>query len=323
MSNYNPWQTSASQYGGPDAWKARPPVGKGKGQVTSKMAEEARRNVVNLPGTYERTSDLTGGHAQDFVQDAERERRRKFNITGSGHQQHASSSSAYRYEGGASGTRRTQQQSGRVGGGGGTRGPGGGAGAAGPRYHSPAPAMGGATHRVANGVNRAVFVGVNYIGGEAPLTGCINDVNNAMSHLQKWGFSASEKNNFRMLTEEEPDQRRNGPTKKNILEAIAWLVSGATPGETLFFHFSGTCVFLTMVGGRKRKKKSNWMKCVSDHVEKKKKKKKKKKMPQKKKKKKKKKKTAEKKKKKTASKNRFLFFLCFFFLFLGIFFFNF
>lgn len=32
---------------------------------------------------------------------------------------------------------------------------------------------------------------------------------------------------------------RQQPTRQNILEAMAWLVSGAQPNDSLFFHYSG------------------------------------------------------------------------------------
>lgn len=32
---------------------------------------------------------------------------------------------------------------------------------------------------------------------------------------------------------------RQQPTRQNILEAMRWLVSGAQPNDSLFFHYSG------------------------------------------------------------------------------------
>lgn len=43
-------------------------------------------------------------------------------------------------------------------------------------------------------------------------------------------------NNIRILTD---DQRKNLPTKENILSGMRWLVEGAQPGDSLFFYFSG------------------------------------------------------------------------------------
>ena len=40
------------------------------------------------------------------------------------------------------------------------------------------------------------------------------------------------------LVDDHPDFNFQ-PTRQNILNAIRWLVGGARPGDSLFFHFSG------------------------------------------------------------------------------------
>ncbi len=79
-------------------------------------------------------------------------------------------------------------------------------------------------------VKKAVLVGINYRKTSAELRGCINDVYNVEMLLREyWGFTE-----IRILT----DDTEIKPTKKGIMEALAWLVSSA-PEDTLFFHYSG------------------------------------------------------------------------------------
>jgi hypothetical protein len=79
--------------------------------------------------------------------------------------------------------------------------------------------------------NRAVLVGINYPGTSHPLRGCINDVmmikDVLTTHL---GFN--DPNEIRVLLDSQA-------TTTNIVSHLEWLVSGAQPGDVLFFHFSG------------------------------------------------------------------------------------
>lgn len=77
---------------------------------------------------------------------------------------------------------------------------------------------------------KALLVGINYPGTQHALKGCVNDVM-AMSDIltKSYGFAAGDK---RMLTDA-------SATTANILERLKWLVSGAQPGDVLYFHFSG------------------------------------------------------------------------------------
>lgn len=76
---------------------------------------------------------------------------------------------------------------------------------------------------------KALIVGINEY-PTAPLRGCVNDANMVSEMLTKYfGFATKEK---RMLTDA-------SATTANILERLKWLVDGAQPGDTLFFHFSG------------------------------------------------------------------------------------
>lgn len=84
------------------------------------------------------------------------------------------------------------------------------------------------------GRHRAVLVGINYFGTQAELRGCINDVHNMMRLLTtSFGWSES---CISTLTDDDPARQ---PTKRNIEDALRWLVEGAAAGDSLFFHFSG------------------------------------------------------------------------------------
>ena len=86
------------------------------------------------------------------------------------------------------------------------------------------------------GKKKALFVGINYIGTQNQLQGCINDVKN-MSHFlnSHFGYSFDD---MVILTD---DQRNmvSMPTRDNILRAIQWLVKDVRPNDSLVFHFSG------------------------------------------------------------------------------------
>jgi len=89
------------------------------------------------------------------------------------------------------------------------------------------------------GKKKALLIGINYLNlpvGKGRLTGCVNDVHNMKELItKKFGFDES---NIRVLTDDNAPGTLQ-PTKNNILEGINWLVSGASKGDSLFFHFSG------------------------------------------------------------------------------------
>merc|ERR1712000_292969 len=87
-----------------------------------------------------------------------------------------------------------------------------------------------------SGQKKAVLVGINYLSHQrGRLKGCINDVKNMQNFLAKYGFNGQ---NVRVLTDDLTDASRQ-PTRANILRDLRWLVQGARPGDSLFFHFSG------------------------------------------------------------------------------------
>lgn len=77
---------------------------------------------------------------------------------------------------------------------------------------------------------KALLVGINYIGTENELFGCINDVNSIKERITKDGFS-----DIRVIT----DLTSTKPTRLNILSAFKSLLVTSQPGDLLFFCYSG------------------------------------------------------------------------------------
>ncbi len=84
--------------------------------------------------------------------------------------------------------------------------------------------------------NKALLIGINYIGTDAQLSGCINDVTNMKSVLMNQ-YKVPE-SNIRLLSDDQAVPT-NVPTKKNIIDGMKWLIQDAQPGDTLFLHYSG------------------------------------------------------------------------------------
>ena len=82
-------------------------------------------------------------------------------------------------------------------------------------------------------VKRALLVGINYLGSQYKLNGCINDVNNMASFLQtQLGY---ETKNIVMLT----DYTLVKPTRANILKGFDSLIKVLKSGDEAFFQYSG------------------------------------------------------------------------------------
>lgn len=87
-----------------------------------------------------------------------------------------------------------------------------------------------------DGNKKSVFIGINYVGTQAELRGCINDVANIKEFVVKnFGFP-TDSDKMKTLVDDDP---QNMPTRANIVEACNWLVEGAKSGDSLFFHYSG------------------------------------------------------------------------------------
>lgn len=85
------------------------------------------------------------------------------------------------------------------------------------------------------GVKRALLIGINYIGTNNRLNGCINDVIN-MRQLLISEFSFKAENIVLMSDEIQGDLR---PTKQNITNQINKITSSTKSGDTVFVHYSG------------------------------------------------------------------------------------
>ncbi|KAI0482668.1 caspase domain-containing protein [Xylariaceae sp. FL0804] len=87
-----------------------------------------------------------------------------------------------------------------------------------------------------SGKRKALLIGINYLGQNAELRGCINDTRNVSSFLmERYGYKRED---MIILTDDQRDPILV-PTKANILRAMEWLVSGARPHDALFLHYSG------------------------------------------------------------------------------------
>ncbi|KAJ3574191.1 hypothetical protein NP233_g1948 [Leucocoprinus birnbaumii] len=87
-----------------------------------------------------------------------------------------------------------------------------------------------------NGKKKALCIGINYKGMNGELKGCINDARNMQRFLcSHFGYRMED---IVMLTDDAQNPRQK-PTRDNILQAMQWLVRGAAPNDSLFFHYSG------------------------------------------------------------------------------------
>ncbi|KAJ8072450.1 Ca(2+)-dependent cysteine protease [Marasmius tenuissimus] len=87
-----------------------------------------------------------------------------------------------------------------------------------------------------NGKKKALCIGINYIGRNGELSGCINDARNVARFLcTHFGYKQDD---IVMLTDDASNPRQT-PTVQNIIQAMQWLVAGASPNDSLFFHYSG------------------------------------------------------------------------------------
>lgn len=81
-------------------------------------------------------------------------------------------------------------------------------------------------------MKKALLVGINrYPDPNNELKGCVNDVRQMAETLKgRYGFAGD--GNTRILTDAHA-------TTKAILDGLAWLSAGASPGDSLVFHYSG------------------------------------------------------------------------------------
>ncbi|XP_042491995.1 metacaspase-3-like [Macadamia integrifolia] len=100
----------------------------------------------------------------------------------------------------------------------------------------PAPPISYPSSVVGRGRKKALLCGVSYKGKRFELKGSINDVNCMRYFLvQRLGFPNE---SVLVLTEDEPHPDKI-PTKRNIQQALQWLIHDCKPGDSLVFHYSG------------------------------------------------------------------------------------
>jgi len=88
------------------------------------------------------------------------------------------------------------------------------------------------------GRRKALLIGINYIGSQHQLQGCIDDVANMSEFLVSRGYP-KQPGSMVQLTDSyyNPPNSPYYPSGHNILAAMAWLVS--EPGCMCFLHYSG------------------------------------------------------------------------------------
>lgn len=86
------------------------------------------------------------------------------------------------------------------------------------------------------GKRKALFIGINYIGLDGELAGCINDAKNLSAFLmENYNYKRED---IIILTDDQQNPVLQ-PTKANIIRAMQWLVKDAQPNDSLFLHYSG------------------------------------------------------------------------------------
>lgn len=83
---------------------------------------------------------------------------------------------------------------------------------------------------VINSNKKALLIGINYIGTQNQLYGCISDVNSIKDRIKKEGF-----NDIKELT----DLTSEKPTRDNILKNFRNLLNNSKDGDLLFLLYSG------------------------------------------------------------------------------------
>ena len=76
-------------------------------------------------------------------------------------------------------------------------------------------------------MKRALLVGINYVGTDHELHGCINDSNNMKAYLTAQGFTE-----IKQLLEADA-------TTAGIKAGLQWLTAGTASGDVIVFHYSG------------------------------------------------------------------------------------
>lgn len=84
------------------------------------------------------------------------------------------------------------------------------------------------------GTKRAVLIGINYVGQNGELSGCINDCLNMKDYIMNvWGFPEQ---NITVLLD---DGVHPPPTRSNIMTAYKNVARASQSGDAVFCHYSG------------------------------------------------------------------------------------
>lgn len=85
---------------------------------------------------------------------------------------------------------------------------------------------------------KSLLIGINYVGSSHALQGCHQDVENIHRFISSQDYPTDQGSQIIMRDDEHTDPHgKFFPTGKNILAAMAWLVS--EPGTCNFLHYSG------------------------------------------------------------------------------------
>ena len=90
------------------------------------------------------------------------------------------------------------------------------------------------------GRRKALLIGINYYNTKHQLAGCINDAMNMQRYLvEDRGFSPNQSD--MVILTDAPQNRGTPfePTGANMMAAFNWLVTGNSPGSSLFISYSG------------------------------------------------------------------------------------
>lgn len=83
--------------------------------------------------------------------------------------------------------------------------------------------------------NKALLVGINYVGTSNALNGCANDIESIRNLLLANAFLPEQ---ITLISDAHRDARL-APSRDNILRSLDSLIRNARDGDTLFFHYSG------------------------------------------------------------------------------------
>jgi len=90
--------------------------------------------------------------------------------------------------------------------------------------------------KIIPGLKKVLLIGINYFESPANmLYGCINDVNNVKTLLNRFHPKCKE---FKILTDDSTNSNVK-PTRQNIIDSIDWLVKDLKKEESVYFHYSG------------------------------------------------------------------------------------